>query len=1329
MRIKFSLDYLKYTNGLTEVEVPGRTVGECVDNLLARFPQLYIHWMDNQAEEGKKSAFYLNGSFIWESTAVKVGVTETDVLEVTKSIPSGSGSIGKIIVGVVLVVVAVVAYHYELIPYAAAMIAGGMGAGLVMSGVSELILGTPSMPSFGDYGSSGSNTPTYSFSGIRNTTTVGTPLGLVYGTHRVGGQLLNIYTDVEEDSTFLYAQIGLCEGEISSIADIEINKNPLSFYNTVEIDSRLGQSTQSLMPWFTRTENSVSVGSLITNVGTTCETSKLVEAAKLTVMAPSLYHTTNTDGLLPTSVSYAIYYKESTASSFTQFESTFTMSGKTKSETLKEHLITFPAAGVYTIKVERLTEDHSSDLTYADTLYLKTINEINYDPFSYPCTAMLGVKIRATEQLSGQLPTITTVVKGQKVLVPNNYNPVTRVYSSATWDGTFAASKQWTDNPVWCLYDLLTNTRYGLGDYYRIDPAKLPIIKAQFYLMARYCDELVNGEPRFTLDMVIDSAKSAGEWLKTITSVMQANLYYSEGMLWIDINRPKPITQLFNMSNIIAGSFTQQGSSYRKIPNVYEVQWPNPERSYEYSMFRIEHMDLQRDDIIVEERKAAMNLVGVTRYTHARRLAKYALLAGRTNQKTVTFKTAANALQCMVTDVIGIQHDVPQWGYGARVISFDPTTLELVLSNDVTISDTSSYEVQLVCKGQAPKIYACTAPAGVGRSIFLGEMPDPLPEKDDIYIIGETNYSVKPFTVVSLKLADNEELEVVAVEYNASVYTAAEDLTDQVEVLVHNYSSLASPTKVSVTDFKASEKIYLANDGTVKTGIECFFTPQTNTLFWESCTIHYTIEGADVWTSAPANANGYVFLPDLQEQVVYKVVATSNYKDGSRQSILQALDDEVATPYTTVMLYGKTAPPGNVQNFVVTQNTQNNNYLKFSWKPVTDVDLSHYEIREGSDWDFGEIIKEYIKETYYNEFFLPRTGEYSFMIKAVDTSGNYSQVVATTSIYAQVEPLSVTGLIAKQVGGTIIVSWKANPEFDILGYTLKEGAGWSASMPLIENTPNTNFTITGITDRTYLFWIKAIDIYGNESEVPVSYACQVVNAPLTNIYLTFDESGDGWLGYKDGVTVDSGNLSLPALNSYDQGHTYDSGLTYDFFSVGEGHYTTGIYDLGANMNVNLIFDYVLTQGVGDVFKIELSTSDGTLATWDENAVEDGNMEWDTPFVFSYWSVFTGGYITARYFRLRLTLLNTSGSLSVAQFKTHVDVPDITQRGTNVAVPLAGVTITFPAPFFTTPSVSLTTIGTGYPRIISRTNQNFTVQVYNSNNEPIEGVIDWLANGY
>ncbi|WP_200754337.1 hypothetical protein, partial [Escherichia coli] len=51
-------------------------------------------------------------------------------------------------------------------------------------------------------------------------------------------------------------------------------------------------------------------------------------------------------------------------------------------------------------------------------------------------------------------------LRGRILQVPSNYNPQTRQYSGI-WDGRLKPA--YSNNPAWCLWDMLTHPRYGMG--------------------------------------------------------------------------------------------------------------------------------------------------------------------------------------------------------------------------------------------------------------------------------------------------------------------------------------------------------------------------------------------------------------------------------------------------------------------------------------------------------------------------------------------------------------------------------------------------------------------------------------------------------------------------------------------------------------------------------------------------------------------------------------------------------------------------------------------------------------------------------------------------
>lgn len=90
-----------------------------------------------------------------------------------------------------------------------------------------------------------------------------------------------------------------------------------------------------------------------------------------------------------------------------------------------------------------------------------------------------------------------------------------------------------------------------------------------------------------------------------------------------------------------------------------------------------------------------------------------------------------------------------------------------------------------------------------------------------------------------------------------------------------------------------------------------------------------------------------------------------------------------------VTVLGKTAPPGNVTGFAVGQN---GDVVVFTWSPVVDIDLQGYEVRYGpigATWDQSIVITQAERGTEVTSAIVP-PGEWSFCIKAQDTSGIYS---------------------------------------------------------------------------------------------------------------------------------------------------------------------------------------------------------------------------------------------------------------------------------------------------------------------------------------------------
>ena len=87
------------------------------------------------------------------------------------------------------------------------------------------------MPDFGvatgGTGSLDEGSPTYGWDGAQTTQEVGIPIAVVYGEHKIGGNIINQFLWEDGEKNYLNVLIALCEGEIESIGQIYINDNPI----------------------------------------------------------------------------------------------------------------------------------------------------------------------------------------------------------------------------------------------------------------------------------------------------------------------------------------------------------------------------------------------------------------------------------------------------------------------------------------------------------------------------------------------------------------------------------------------------------------------------------------------------------------------------------------------------------------------------------------------------------------------------------------------------------------------------------------------------------------------------------------------------------------------------------------------------------------------------------------------------------------------------------------------------------------------------------------------------------------------------------------------
>jgi hypothetical protein len=499
----------------------------------------------------------------------------------------------------------------------------------------------------------------------------------------------------------------ISEGEIegfptSAVRDIFLDSTPIqnpdgSFnFSGYTIDTRTGtDETQTPMAGFSTAENTVGVGIAVTTATgpvTRTITDLDTERCRVIINHPALQSTNVDNGdIQSTSVRYQISVSAN-GGPYTLVTDQ-TVSGKSSSQFQRAYEFALAGVGPWAIRVTRVTAD-SSSAYLQNAIQWQSYAEIIDEKFAYPNTALVGIKVDARQFNS--IPDVSVRVRGKRVQIPTNYNPVTRTYTGI-WDGTFTTA--WTDNPAWIFRDIVLNPRFGCARYMpsiAVDPWYL-------YTVSQYCDDLVPDgsggfEPRFTCNVYLQNPGGVYEVLNALASCFRGLIYYSQGKLYLTQDRSQTPVQQFSEANVIqevddSGNvtgpcFTYSGTAKTARKSVVLANWDDPNQVYssvsEY---------LQDDDLLERfgYNPIDLRLVGVTSRGQALRAAKHTLFSNRYETEKISFRIGAEGLAASVGEIIQVADPLKQGQrLGGRIVLIDGNNIKLdaVLTPNPLISYT-----------------------------------------------------------------------------------------------------------------------------------------------------------------------------------------------------------------------------------------------------------------------------------------------------------------------------------------------------------------------------------------------------------------------------------------------------------------------------------------------------------------------------------------------------------------------------------------------------------------------------------------------------------------
>ena len=871
-----------------------------------------------------------------------------------------------------------------------------------------------------------------------------------------------------------------------------LNADGTTNFAGVTWDFRDGQQSQTPMAGFGDIESPTVVSVKVTKNSPSVVTisNPNVDQVRLVVTLPALASQDMTTGDVHGSQVSFRFEISVNGGQYQALSGDLTISGKSRSRYQRAYQYGLPKWGLngqpattWTIRMTRLTDD-STSATLQNETWFDSYSEIVDSRLAYPNSVVCGIKIDSAQFNS--IPTRSYLVNGLYIQVPSNYDPVARTYSGV-WNGTFKVAV--SNNPAWVLYDVLTNKRYGLGQYLNAQN----IDKAKLYQIGKYCDELVDDgfggkEPRFTINTAIQTQAEAFRLITDLCAAFNGMSYWAGGMVGFMQDAPADAGMIYNSSNVIDGLFQYSGSSRKDRHSVVLVSWNDPTQNYKQVVEYVEDADLIAKYGI---RKLETVAFGCTSRGQANRVGRWILYTEQYQSDLIQFKVGIDSALVLPGEIIRIQ-DSTRSGkrMGGRLKSC--TTTGCVLDNPVTLEpglstisirmpDGTFVDRNIMESGRVTPIDTIT---------FSSPLPDtPVPYA--IWLI--SSQSLVPLQARVIGVGQGEgpgQFIISALEHNPSKYDAIEKGLKLVapSTSVINVKDVPTPT-----NFAAYESGCVIAPGVMGLNLN---------VSWSGNGASYEV----TWKRSGKYATNWVTITttnptfDLDNvragQYSFKIVAISPF--GSRSQTLEA-------SYTTV---GKTAAPGDVSNFTVTPRTSD---LLLTWNNVTDINLKGYEVRCGASWDVGAVITTNFKGTMITHD-QDLAGTYYYHIRSINMNGQYSDNV-TTAVLVLHAPITPQGFDIVQSNSRLELNWRPNPETDLVYYEIREGNSWNTGT-LISQVKATTFSIPAGGIGVRKFWIKGVCSPGIYSEVAAWIDTNIAMPTDSNIVATTNEKVLGWPGNK-----------------------------------------------------------------------------------------------------------------------------------------------------------------------------------------------------------------------
>ena len=895
-----------------------------------------------------------------------------------------------------------------------------------------------------------------------------------------------------------------------------------------------------------------------------------------------------------------------------------------------------------------------------------------------------------------QLPNRAYLIKGRKVRIPTGATADSDgvlTFNDAEFDGSLQSGETYTTCPICIFYDLLTNPRYGCGQFINADNLNW----VDLYPLAKYANQLVStpdgNEPRFACNVVVADQADAYSVLQDFAAVFRGILFWSNNTIQVAADHGNldgsalPVSHVYSNSNVVNGIFEYSGSSLKTRSTSVRVRYNDPENFYKSDIVVVEDAGL-----IAKYGYQVKEIIGFgcTSKWQAQRVANWTLQSENLDEEVIAFSTGLDGAVVLPGEIFAVADELRQ---GTRIsgrVKSTPSVSQIVI--DQRLDNLPS--------GANPKL-TCVMPDGTVESLDIFTLDQDtislvggfsaLPGINSIYSITTDAVANQKFRCLSVTDNGNGTFAITGLTHNDSIYAAVETSSDLVPVDITTFDD--APPPVENISFSAGQ----ISDGTGK-------KIQANVSWAKGsggATFGYEVKykkSASNSSEIVQTTNPNLEITGVEAGQVLTVTVTAFGLGFQKKSSAVTSTFTIpsfasaSTPTTSVVTL-----PEDPQNITVEMISAEQVVLR--WKlPATGFGgslftavIRHAPETDGTGaWPNSTLLSDSITANTLQAVLPKIDGEYLVKFRNID--GQLSENAASAILD---EPDPIPALLVQTVredqttppfqGLKQAVFY--SDEYDGLvidgDATLNEIAA-----PTAEDPDNTGFNGIGSFDFTGTQLLLGRYYFASVLDLGAKFSAQFKRTLKSRGVYPADlidsktENIDRWTDF-DGVIPDGTSAEMYVRTS-------DQATVDAFFLLETG-------------------DSLLLE-TDDKFELELDVD------------------------FGDWFPMFSGVIAGRQFQFRADLTSDTEDETpvVDELGFQLVMQSRTEQSATIASGTAAKAVTFTNAFYQTPSLGLTAFNLAsgdYYEITSPTRSGFTVTFYDSGANPVDRQFQYVATGY